>query len=305
MPLHNLTVSKILDALHDTQSKVEQYVAEGRVVTEGDLLNLSKSLSQTFEVCVDVEKDCETTGAMCVAYKVLITNPESAGLVAISEFLADTRFCRSLTRGKIDEINIKQKSFQSTALSDKDIEKLEYWGQTLVDYTFLAWEPFFRSSRWAPSLDTAHDPDQLVPSRFQATICNFVDMQLNLWPCIKLRLDKYMIKGKNLYPEPFWNDSYLQCVMELDPRIISFVVAIPDLDINELARRGPMRRSDTSRKKNLLSNATRAQHVLVNTGIDCIRKMHNGRMLKQHARVAWRFNKTFSSIEDMLGNPYV
>ena len=331
MPTHNLTVSQILDALHDTQSKIQQYVQVGKVVSEGDLLDVSNSLRATFEVCAHVEKDCETTGGMCVAYKLLITAPESAKFTAISEYLGDTRFCRSIVRGKIDEMNITQRNFENTALSDKDIEKLEHWGETLVHNTFLAWEPFFNSSRWGPSQHLA--PDQLVPSRFQSIICNFVDMQLNLWPCIKIHLDKYMIKGKNIYPEPFWNDNYLQCVMELDPRMISFVVGIADLDINALARRGPVRRSDTSRKKSLragipdsplarrhfvssssqpwslleeiLPNTTRAQRILINAGIDSVREMQNGRMLKQHSRVVRRFNARFNSIEEMLGDPFI
>ena len=87
---------------------------------------------------------------------------------------------------------------------------------------------------------------------------------------IKEYLDKWNLRGHHVFPRSMWGNPYLNAIMNLEPRCISYIANAGHIDINELARAGPMRRSDTAR--NLWQTLSPDQRMLMNNGVEFVRE---------------------------------
>jgi len=151
------------------------------------------------------------------------------------------------------------------------------WGAELTDAIMKKWGEILSGhvgSDELLDLNSAGTP-RLVSRAFAMTVCNLIFMSLNLWPRIKMYLDKWNLRGHHVFPQSTWGTPYLNEIMNIEPRCISFVANAGHIDMNELAREGPMRRSDTART--LWQTLTPDQRMLLSNGVDYIRESYESK----------------------------
>ena len=307
---HGETVDQLVEKLKNVQSEVQE-MGEANQLGEGQVLKISNLMGEVFKSCESVETEAMVNGAYGVGFSVLVLSPHAATCHGIADLLYDSSFVATLARVKVETLRILRNApAAGPALLPFEVESLERWGETLVRSVMNSWTPYFTDPayEWLPRLSQEGDPIE-VPPNFTALVCNLVRMRLNLWPLVKTYLDEWRVEGKNIFPHDHWADEYLHELMKDDPRMVSFVVGADHIDVNDLARSGPIRRSDVARRGAV--NALGAgQRLLLEQGVEFIRIVHGGRFTKQYPVTPWRalaHNWPCAQnprIEDLIGDPY-
>ena len=180
----------------------------------------------------------------------------------------------ALTNLKVELIRIERGEPATGPWLTADEERqLEHWSEKLCEGAMQAWASHFSGLGWPPAwgIDTNPDEDPFdVPDPFRTLVCNLVWIRLNLWPKIKVHLDKMHIRGRHMFPTELWTNPVVNLCMNEEPRCISFVADAGHIDMNALARKGPVRRSDTARRDSTLEGLTDNQKRLLRSGAQYI-----------------------------------
>ena len=314
--MHGNAVQTLVDKLKEVQSEVQEMGEAGKI-DEAHVLRISNLMGEVFKSCESVENEATTNGAYGVGFSTLVATPHIAMYHGIADFLYDMKFVIVLVSVKVETLRIQRNEPSAgPALSATEVETLERWGEILTKSVMFAWEPYFTEPKykWPPRCPelpqlTEDGEAPQVPPKFQTLVCNLVRMQLNLWPVIKTYLDRWCILGPNIFPIDFWEDDYLHEIMASEPRMVSFVAGASYIDMNDLARSGPIRRSDVARR-GAIDTLNPASRKLIQQGVDFLHRVHGGRFEKQHSKLPWAANNykwpraENPRIEDLLGDPY-
>ncbi len=266
------SLEDIVSKLKEVQETV-QALGESGQLGDGPLVTISNQLRDAFTSCEKVHEEATNMGAMTTAWTALVSRPQDAEVPVFTSMFSDRGFCVTLLKLKVEQFRILQgKPEEGPALTLHNCCFLEFWGSQLTDAIMKTWG---RLLRCHVGSDEIIDPNwngtpRLVSRAFAMTICNLIYLQLNLWPKIKGYLDDWNLRGHHVFPQSMWGNPYLNAIMNLEPRCISFIANAGHIDINELARSGPMRRSDTAR--NLWQTLSPDQRLLMNNGVEFLRE---------------------------------
>lgn len=262
------TVTSNLKAIQETV----QALGDDGTISEGRFVALSNQLRDAYGAAEKLRKEAHHAGVMSVGFCALLREPEQVSVTSLLSLLCDRGFCLTLLKLKIEELRIVQGNPGHGALLDlSSTVVLEWWGRELTDSAMKAWGKLMAG--WQ-SAEERHGPNgagetpRLVPRHFAMTVCNLIAMRLNLWPTIKTHLDALQIRGRHMFPLDTWSNPTVNEMMLLEPRCISFVADAGHIDMNELARSGPIRRSDTARPQ--LDTLTPDQRQLLHNGVEHI-----------------------------------
>jgi hypothetical protein len=253
-------------------------LGENGTIAEGPLVTLSNQLRDAFGACEAMREECYNAGSMSVGYCSLIPRGEHASFPAVTHMLSDRGFCQTLVNLKVEQLRIyQQEPEKGPRLSAVGCISLEMWGNDIVDGVMSAWAKLLYKWKMHGEIVAevgehlaGRDPG-LVPRTFVRTVCNLILMRLNLWPTIKQHLDKMHIRGRHMFPTDLWSNSVVNLCMNEEPRCISFVADAGHIDMNALARKGPIRRSDTARREATFEGLTDQQKLLLKNGAEYIR----------------------------------
>jgi len=313
---HSNATERLVNDLREIQEAI-QTLGEQSKLGEGEVVRYSDMLARGFRSCEQLEAEACNTGAYGVGFSVLTEHPHLAYYAGISDALLDPKFAISLVSVKVEQLRILRSDPASgPELNAEEAQKLHLWGQHLATSVLKMWGMYFTllKYRWPPKhpeLPRAaedEDPPQ-VPVKFQTLVVNFIRMRLDLWPLIATFLDRFRVKGENIFPEEVWYDDYMQEIMAEDPRIVPFVAGAPHVDLNDLARRGPMRRSDSARR-GAMDALRPAQRQLLQHGVDYLHRVHKGAFRMQLPKQPWRAmnykwpRDTNLTTENLLGSPF-
>jgi hypothetical protein len=313
---HGDTVHQLMEKLKAAQSEVQE-MGEANQLGEGQVLKISNLMGEVFEACERVKNEGIVKGAYGVGFHMLVLAPHTAMHHGAGVLLCDSSFALSLVCVKVETLRIQRNApAAGPELLPFEVESLERWGETLVRSVMNSWTPYFTDPKhdwppvcpWLPRLTEEGEPVE-VPPMFTALVCNLVRMRLNLWPLVKAHLDEWRIEGENIFPLEHWADDYLHEIMATDPRMVSFVAGAGHIDMNDLARSGPIRRSDVARRGSVDALGA-GQRLLLKQGVDFLHRVHGGRFTKQHPATPWQAATQNwpcaqnPRIEDLLGDPY-
>lgn len=262
------SLQTVITKLNDVQEAIQSLGEQGLLV-DGHVLSLSNQLRDAFKACEGVHIEATNIGALTVGFTALLNRPQDAAVPTITCFFSDRGFCVTLRNLKIEQLRISQGNpQQGPELNNYSCTSVEMWGAELTDGIMSVWEKMLWNHVDSDNRNRSGTPT-LVSRAFAMTVCNLIFLQLNLWPRIKIYLDKWNIRGHHMYPFEMWENKYLNEVMLLEPRFISFVANAGHVDMNEIAREGPARRSETSRT--LWQTLKPEQRMLLNNGVEYIR----------------------------------
>ena len=270
---HETITTKLKEML-----ELVETLGENGTIAEGPLVTLSNQLRDAFGACEAMREEANNAGAMSVGFCALITRGEHAEFPAITHMLSDRGFCRTLVNLKVEQLRILQREPEKgPRLTQFGCIALEMWGTDLVNGTMKAWEKLLYAWKIHGQITSdageryvGHDPGPL-PRTFVKTVCNLILLRLNLWPKIKEHLDKMYIRGRHMFPVELWSNRVVNLCMNEEPRCISFVADAGHIDMNALARKGPIRRSDTARREATFEGLTDQQKLLLKSGAEYIR----------------------------------
>jgi len=253
-------------------------LGENGTIAEGPLVTLSNQLRDAFGACEAMREEANNAGAMSVGFCALVTRGEHADFPAVTHMLSDRGFCQTLVNLKVEQLRILQhEPEKGPRLTQFGCINLEMWGNDLVNGAMKAWSKLLYEWRihgeLAACVGNRHagrDPG-LLPRTFVRTVCNLILLRLNLWPKLKEHLDKMHIHGRHMFPVELWSNPVVNKIMNEDPRCISFVADAGHIDMNALARKGPIRRSDTARREATLEGLAENQKMLLKNGAEYIR----------------------------------
>lgn len=312
---HGDTVHQLIEKLKTVQSDVQE-MGEANQLAEGQVVKISNLMGEVFKACERVENEAIVNGAYGVGFSTLLLTPQIAMHSGIADLLYDSRFVTALVRAKVETLRIQRNApAGGPELIPAEVKSLERWGETLVRSVMLLWEPYFTDPKyeWPPRCpwlqgDEPFEPFE-VPPKFASLVTNLIRMRLNLWPLVKRYLDGWCVEGKRIFPSDCWGDAEMHELMSYDPRIVSFVACADHIDMNDLARNGPIRRSDVARR-GAVDALNAGQRLLLKQGVDFIHRVHGGQFTKQVPKRPWRANlcnwprAQNMRIEDLLGDPY-
>lgn len=274
---HETITAKLKEML-----ELVETLGENGTITEGPLVTLSNQLRDAFGACEAMREEANNAGAMSVGFCALVTRGEHAEFPAVTHMLSDRGFCETLVNLKVEQLRILQhEPEKGPRLTAGGCICLEMWGNDLVNGAMKAWSKLLREWHTHGNI-VAHlgedaverlalrDPG-LVPRTFVKTVCNLILLRLNLWPKIKEHLDKMHIRGRHMFPVELWTNRVVNLIMNSEPRCISFVADAGHIDMNALARKGPIRRSDTARREATLEGLGENQRMLLKNGAEYIR----------------------------------
>lgn len=252
-------------------------LSENGSISEGPLVTLSNHLRDAYAACEEVREEASNAGAMSVGYCSLIARGEHASFPAVTHMLSDRAFCQTLVNLKVEQLRIHQREpDKGPRLSQYGCIHLEMWGNDLVNGAMSAWAKLLYKWRMHGEIVAevgerlaGRDPG-LVPRTFVRTVCNLILLRLDLWPKIKVHLDKMHIRGRHMFPTELWTNPVVNLCMNEEPRCISFVADAGHIDMNALARKGPVRRSDTARRESTFEGLTDSQKRLLRSGAQYI-----------------------------------
>ena len=313
---HSSATEALVNDLRDIQEVIQTLGEQGKL-GDGDVVRYSDMLARGFRSCEQLEAEACNTGAFGVGFSVLTEHPHLAYYAGISDALLDPKFAISLVSVKVEQLRIlRNDTVSGPELNAEEVQKLHLWARHLATSVLNNWWLYFSliKYRWPPKhpeLPRAaedEDPPQ-VPVKFQTLVVNFIRMRLDLWPLIATFLDRFRVKGENIFPEDVWYDDYMQEIMAEDPRIVPFVAGAAHIDLNDLARRGPIRRSDSARC-GAMDALRPAQRQLLHHGVDFLHRVHKGPFRAQLPKQPWRAmnykwpRDTSLTTENLLGSPY-
>jgi hypothetical protein len=268
--VHMDSLETVTSKLKEIQEAVQALGDDG-TINEGRFVTLSNQLRDVYGAAEELRREAHQAGAMSVGFCALLHQPEQANVTPLTSLLCDRGFCLTLLKLKIEQLRIIQGNPGHGAVLDlSSTVVLEMWGKELTDGAMKAWGKL----TWGwQSTEELCDPNwagtpRLVPRHFAMTVCNLIAMRLNLWPTIKTHLDALQIRGRHMFPIDTWCNPIVNEMMLLEPRCISFVADAGHIDMNELARSGPIRRSDTARPQ--LDTLTPNQRRLLHNGVEHI-----------------------------------
>lgn len=292
-------------------------------MAEGNVLTLTNMLSGIHKNLENREDFVERKGEWVLGYSMLVFNPESAGFTSIAPLLCHREFCLIAGSAIIDAIRIYRKDpTQGPNLNAQELRILDKWASTVVDGAMARWAHHFESvDKWPPYFNEYKDGQDgtffQVPLMFRTLVANLIFMRMDMWPMIRVWLNRFKILGPNLFASKFWEECDLHALVLSEPRIASFIVDAEHISITDFARMGPLRRSETVRKGVGLQDiqALDPQRLkLFQRGVRVIRKRHNGiyqrQMGKGGVQTAMHFKypcENNPSIHDLLGfnDPWV
>ena len=300
----------LVGKLRAMQEEVQEAGEQGKM-GEGLVVKLSGMMGDAFNCCENLETAAITNGAHDLAIGTILMSPNAVSYPRFTEMLSDKAFCLTIAQYKAEtERILRGQPSEGPELNEAEVARLERWGVTLVDSAMLAWVQHFTGR--ANSLHFAVWDINVneIPRKFQSMVCNLISMRLNLWPHIKWWLDRWGITGAKIFPLAFWEDEYLNECMVIEPRLIPYVANASDFDINMLARRGPVLRSQGSRSVGAMDNLPLNERALLLGGIAIVQEKYNGVFTKQYPPTPWRAmnfkypRAEMPNIAEVIGNPF-
>jgi hypothetical protein len=282
---HGVKLVGVGNLLKEVHEKVQALSESGAPVNEGALLELSTKLADAFKLCEGIEKDAALNGASNLGFAVLTKHPHITKCRPVCELLFDKDFCISLTNLKVELIRIERGEPESGPWLTNDEERqLEHWGEELADGAMKAWAAHFSGLGWPPAWGIAPNPGEEpfdVPDPFRALVCNLVWTRLNLWPKIKYYLDAWKVKGENIFPPAYWNDQIFLNSIVVEPRMVPWIIGVPDIDMHELATRDRYALRSNDKHREAYDALEQPKKDLVWTGIHHMRENKTGRQKRQ------------------------
>lgn len=310
--MHTTDSETLVGKLHAMQEAVQEAGEQGKM-GEGLVVNLSGMMVDAFSCCENIENAAITNGAHDLAIGTIVMSPNAVSYPRFTEMLFNKAFCAAIAQYKAETERIMRgQPSEGPNLNEAEVARLEGWGVILVDGAMRAWLKHFSGGQFPLFFDMAGAMDDNgIPCKFQSMVCNLISMRLNLWPSIKKWLDRWSITGAKLFPSNFWEDEYLNECMKVEPRMIPYIANAADLDINILARRGPVLRSHCAQRAvGAMDNLTLSERTLVRGGIVIVRNKYGGVFTKQHPPMPWRAvnfrypRAVMPSIAEVIGNPF-
>lgn len=289
-------------AIRKMMEKVEE-LSDADSIQSGTYVQLSNGIQGIYNTLEDMESGAMDFGVSGHVMQCLITDPTVARMPNHQIRLQDADFAARLVVIKVDSLRIARGLFeQGPELIQSEVLMLYCWGALICQNALKSWEWHFVPSpghrKYGPD-----DPDEQVPPKFRALVIELIRMQLDLFPIILGKLNKWNVAGSNIFPQSSWSprvyseelrvaDSLLTA-MAVEPRMIPFVIGKQfDIDMNGLSKQGPRLRSNTA---HFPSSLNFEQIRMIKTGIAIIRGAHNGYMHQQKFNGPWRARNIFAA----------
>lgn len=282
---HGAKFIEVGNLLREMHEKVRALSMLDKPVNDGTLLEMSTKLTDVFNLCEGIEKDAALNGAVNLGFAVLTKHPDVTKCRSVCELLFDEGFCISLTNLKVELIRIARGEPESGPWLTNDEERqLERWGEELANGAMMAWIGHFAGLGWPPAWGIEPNPDEDpfdVPDPFRTLVCNLVSMRLNLWPTIKDYLDKWEVKGENIFPSAYWNDQTFLNTIVLEPRMIPWIIGVHNIDMHELAIRDRYTLRSNYKHQGTYDALEQRKKDLVWTGVHYMRESKTGPQKRQ------------------------